>query len=472
SGCNFLQRDVAVLACWACNILICVQAQVACHHLTGFRRQDDSVNQATLSSLVRVEHVVFVLALEGLRQLVDVQALLVSLLEFLAVDKSNRAGSTHDSDLSGRPCQVHISAKALGAHHAVCSAISLAHGHSDLWNGCFAVGVEQLRAAAQNAVVLLVNTWQEAWYVDEQNQWDVERVAGADEACGLFRGVNVQAAGKDGGLVGDKADGLAFDAAKGNDDVFCALGLDFHVLAVIGQGLDNVAYIIRLGRRIRNDLIQLEVISGDLILEVGVFNRCLVAVIGRKVSDQGVNPVQRLFIAGCGVVAVASIGHVGCCATEFFLGDFFAGDGLDDVWAGDEHLGLFFHHDNEVGQGRGVSVTTCAGAHDDRDLWDYAGGLDVLVEGLSDPVQGDGAFLDAGASAFIKTNQRAAGGNSQLHNLDHLFAVNFTQCAAEDGAVLGEDADFASVDGAPAGHNAVGDNLLFGHAKVGRAVLG
>src|SRR5699024_2019714 len=97
----------------------------------------------------------------------------------------------------------------------------------------------------------------------------------------------------------------------GNDDVFCALGLDFHVLAVIGQGLDNVAYIIRLGRRIRNDLIQLEVISGDFILEVGVFNRCLVAVIGRKVSDQVVNPVQRLFIAGCGVVAVASIGHVG-----------------------------------------------------------------------------------------------------------------------------------------------------------------
>src|SRR5699024_12555819 len=120
------------------------------------------------------------LPLAGLRQLVDVQALPLSLLEFLAVAKSNRAGSTHASDLSGRPCQVHISAKALGAHLAVCSAISLAQGHSDLWNGCFAVGVEQLRAAAQNAVVLLVNTWQEAWYVDAPNQWAVESGACPD----------------------------------------------------------------------------------------------------------------------------------------------------------------------------------------------------------------------------------------------------------------------------------------------------
>src|SRR5699024_8404274 len=118
-----------------------------------------------------------------------------------------------------------------------------------------------------------------------------------------------------------------------------------------------------------------------------------------------------------------------------------------------------------------VSVTACTCAHNDRNLWDNAGSLDVLVESLRDPVQGNRTLLDTRAGAFIKTNQRAAGGNSQPHDLDHFFAVNLTQRATEDGAVLREDADLASVNRSPAGNNAVGNNLLLGHTKVGGAVL-
>ena len=51
------------------------------------------------------------------------------------------------------------------------------------------------------------------------------------------------------------------------------------------------------------------------------------------------------------------MGHAaGCvvrhCAAEFLLGDFLVRDGLDDVWAGDEHVRSFAGHENEVGNRR------------------------------------------------------------------------------------------------------------------------
>ena len=103
SGSYFLERDVAVLAGRTGNVLVGVQAQVTCNHLTGLRWQDNCVDKPALCCLVRVEHVVFVFTLEGLSQLGYVQALFVCLLEFLAVDEADSTGSTHHSDLRGWP---------------------------------------------------------------------------------------------------------------------------------------------------------------------------------------------------------------------------------------------------------------------------------------------------------------------------------------------------------------------------------
>src|SRR5699024_8838840 len=160
------------------------------------------------------------------------------------------------------------------------------YGDGDLRNGCFTVGVEQLCAAAQNTVVLLVQTWQEARDVYQQNQWDIERVTGADETSSLFGRVDVQAAREDGWLVSNKADGLTFDATKRYDDVFCSFCLNLKEFTIVAQSFNNFAHIIRLGWGVWNDFIQLEVLSGDFLVEIGRFQRCLVAVIGRQVSHQ------------------------------------------------------------------------------------------------------------------------------------------------------------------------------------------
>lgn len=107
------------------------------------------------------------------------------------------------------------------------------------------------------------------------------------------------------------------------------------------------------------------------------------------------------------------------------------------------------------------------------EIWgDDARGLDVVVERLGDVVQGHGAVLDAGAGAFVQTDDRAAGLDGELLQLHHLLSVHLAEGAAEDRAVLREDAHLAAVDGAPAGDDAVGGRALGVHAEVAGAVTG
>ena len=168
----------------------------------------------------------------------------------------------------------------------------------------------------------------------------------------------------------------------------------------------------------------------------------------------------------------AGLGHVGVGAAEFLHGDVLAGDGLDDVGAGDEHLAGLVDHDDEVGQCGGVDVPAGRGAHDQRDLRDDAGGLDVVVEDAAVEAEGDDTFLDAGAGAVVDADQRAAGLDGQLLDLDDFLAVHLAEGAAEHCGVLAEHADVAAVDGAVAGDHAVAGGAVGFQAEVLAAVLG
>ena len=168
----------------------------------------------------------------------------------------------------------------------------------------------------------------------------------------------------------------------------------------------------------------------------------------------------------------ARLGHVGVRAAELLHRDVLAGDGLDDVGAGDEHLAGLVDHDDEVGQRGGVDVAARRGAHDQRDLRDDAGGLDVVVEDLAVQAERDDALLDARAGAVVDADQRAAGLDGQLLDLDDLLAVHLAEAAAEHRGVLAEDADVAAVDGAVAGDDAVAERAVLGQPEVGAAVLG
>ena len=87
-----------------------------------------------------------------------------------------------------------------------------------------------------DAAVLLGGAGQEARDVLEGHERDVEAVAEAHEARGLHRGVDVEAAGQVGGLVGDDADRAAAEPAEADDDVRREVGVDLEEVAVVEDG--------------------------------------------------------------------------------------------------------------------------------------------------------------------------------------------------------------------------------------------
>ncbi len=193
-------------------------------------------------------------------------------------------------------------------------------------------------------------------------------------------------------------------------------------------------------------------------------------VVGRQVAQQVAHPVEGVLLAGGDVVQGARLGHVGVGAAQFLHRDVLAGDRLDDVRPGDEHLAGLVDHHHEVGQGGGVDVPTGGGAHDQRDLRDDAGGQDVVPENLAVQAERDDALLDARAGAVVDADQRAAGLDRQFLDLDDLLAVHLAEAAAEHRGVLAEDAHVAAVDGAVAGDHAVAERAVVLQAEVFAAV--
>lgn len=126
-------------------------------------------------------------------------------------------------------------------------------------------------------------------------------------------------------------------------------------------------HVVRLVRRIRDDRVELEILLGERVLDgsgdrVGRCHaRCRGLVVRRQVGEQILDVVEGVLLVASDVVGDTRLDHVGVGATEVFHGDVFAGDGLDDVGAGDEHLAGLVDHHHEVGQGGGVDVTTGSG---------------------------------------------------------------------------------------------------------------
>jgi hypothetical protein len=263
----------------------------------------------------------------------------------------------------------------------------------------------------------------------------------------------------------------AVDATEADDDVHRALGLNLEELVVVQEATDHLVHVVRLVGRVRDQRVQLKVFLGEVVLDGARVRRRgqargLGATVARQVAEQFLDVLQRVFFVGGDVVRDARLGHVGVGAAEILHGHVFAGDCLDHVRAGHEHLAGLVDHHGEVGQRGGVDVAACGRAHDQRDLRDHAGRLHVAVEDFGVQAERDDALLDARACALIDADQRATGLDGQIHYLADLLAVDLAEAAAEDGGVLAEDADLAAVDGAVAGDDAVAKRALLSRPKL------
>ena len=106
--------------------------------------------------------------------------------------------------------------EVLGAHDVVRAAVGLAGDHRHLRHGGLGVGVDELRAAPDDAVPLLFGARQEPGNVHKGQNRDVERVARAHEAGRLLRRRDVEAARVMHRLVRHHADraGLRCDRSR------------------------------------------------------------------------------------------------------------------------------------------------------------------------------------------------------------------------------------------------------------------
>src|SRR6266576_2859994 len=172
---NALERNVAMLARRVAVALGLQRGEGGDQPGAGVARVDDVVEVAPRGRLV------------GMRELL---AILVDLRlgRFALVEDFDRALGAHDGDLRGGPGDVVVPADVLRVHHVVRAAVRLARDHRELGDGRLAVGVQQLGAVLDDAAVLLRHTREEPRHVFECHQWNVERVAEADEAGALDRG--------------------------------------------------------------------------------------------------------------------------------------------------------------------------------------------------------------------------------------------------------------------------------------------
>ena len=138
---------------------------------------------------------------------------------------------------------------------------------------------------------------------------------------------------------------------------------------------------------------------------------------------------------------------------------------------GDVHVGGVLHHEDEVGDRRGIDVAAGAGAHDHADLRHDATGQYVLQEDVGVAGETVDALLDPGAAGVEQADDRGAVAQGHLLHLDDLAGVGAGKRAAEHREILGEDVDVAAVDRAPAGDHAVAGDALLLHAEVVAAVL-
>src|SRR3990172_513095 len=216
------ERDVAML-------LPRVRVALVSQHLEG---PDDPRPR-----LGRTDYVVDVAAGRGDVRVVDLLLVpghepsalggrVVGVRDLVLEDDVHRALGAHDRDLGRRPGEVHIATDVLAAHDVVGATVGLAGDDGDLRDRRLAIGIQQLRSVLDDPAVLLPHPGQEARYVDEGDQRDVEAVAGPDEPRCLVRGVDARRAREHRRLRGNDADAPAREAAVADDDVGSPTRLD------------------------------------------------------------------------------------------------------------------------------------------------------------------------------------------------------------------------------------------------------
>ena len=363
--------------------------------------------------------------------------------ELAAVQDADRGHRAHDGDLGARPGEDLGRAEGTGVHGDVCAAVGLASHQGDPGDHTLAEGVQELRAAAYDAVPLLADARQVAGDVDDDDQRYAEGVAEAYEPGGLLRREGVETAAESQRVVGDDADGATAEAAQGGDDVGCPASVQLLCGAFVEDVLDERVHVV-------GALLRLGQLLGEVLVLHG---RDVEAALGAEERGDRAGLVERLALGLGEDVDDAGAAAVRLGATEAQHVDVLTGDGAYDVGAGHEDPALGAE-DDDVGEGGTVRSAAGRRAEDDRDLRDLAAGLGHRVEDAADRVEGEYALGEPGAARVPQADDRDAVGHRAVIGVDDHAAAEVAHRAAHDGGVGAEGDRAGSLDLADGGQHA------------------
>ena len=232
--------------------------------------------------------------------------------------------------------------------------------------------------------------------------------------------------------------------------------------------MDQVEHVVRLIRRRRD-----EPIEGLVLALRGIGrrdDRRGIEVVARQKCQQTANQREARAVVVHREMRDAALLVVRHRAAELFLRHVLVRDGLDDVGSGHEHVARAAHHDGEVGNRRRVDGAARAWPHHRRNLRNDPRRQGVAEKNVGVAAERQHAFLDARAPRIVQPDDRRAHLHREVHHLDDLRGVGFRERPAEDGEVLREGIDHATVDAAVAGDDAVARDDLIGHPEVEAAV--
>ena len=135
----------------------------------------------------RHHDVIYITALSCLKWVSKGVLVICSLLFNILTSEDDLDGTlgSHDGDFSGGPRVVEVSVEMLGAHHIIGATIGLPSDKSDLGDGGFSIGVEELSSVLNDTSELLNCPWQEPWHISECNNGDLESITESHKSRSL-----------------------------------------------------------------------------------------------------------------------------------------------------------------------------------------------------------------------------------------------------------------------------------------------
>ena len=155
-------------------------------------------------------------------------------------------------------------------------------------------------------IVFLTCTWEEARYIYQCNQRNIEGVAETNETSTLTRSVTIQYTCQIFRLVGNDTYRLTIETGKTNDDVLCIILLNFKEFAIIYDSTNYFIHIVRLVRAVRNNFVQRVFQTVDWICTIQI--RSFFQIVLWNVAQQLADKCQTFFFCLSGKVSNTTLG--------------------------------------------------------------------------------------------------------------------------------------------------------------------